>query len=277
MISDTSLAALLTGEQSSPDSALGLLLLAKALAELASHPAADELQGEYETLAAFRSQFGAPGRAHQPRHRPWLLSRALLLKAVTAAAAILSLGGLATAAYAGALPAGLQRLAHDVIGAPTPAAHPATGPLQASPGAAGHPGHGLCAAWVNAKAHGTRKQRAVAFGAVAVAAGGPDRVTAYCAKAAHPATPPIHRWRPAPTPHRSSKPTSLPTSHGSGEPTSLPIPHGSGKPTAHPTSHGSGKPTSLPIPHGSGKPTVHPTGGPARRPRGQVSHRRSMQ
>jgi hypothetical protein len=258
LISDASLAALLTGAELPPGAAPELRPLAEALAELAGGPVGDELVGEADTLTAFREHFGAAEPAHHVgRNRPpRLRSRHLSLRAAAAATTILGLGGLATAAYAGALPAGLQRLAHDLIGAPAAGARPTARPSPAIPVAPGQSGYGLCTAWAHAKAHGTRKQQAVAFSELAAAAGGPRNVTAYCTAAAHTATPPPSR--PAPTPsHHSDKPTALPTPHGSGEPTALPTPHGSGKPTVLPTPNGSGKPSALPTPPNPGSATVH--------------------
>ena len=249
LISDAALAALLEGAELPTGAAPQLRALAEALAELTGAPVGDELADEAATLTAFREHFGAMSSARhvsrnrrsrpRPRHLP--------LRAAAAAATIVGLGGLATAAYAGALPAGLQRLAHDVIGAPAVGAQPATRPSPAIPAASDQPGYGLCAAWTQAKAHGTRQQRAVAFRELAAAAGGPANVTAYCTATAHPATPPSSPPAPTRSQH-SSKPTSLPTPHGSGKPTALPTPHGSGKPTALPTPHGSGEPTGQPAP-----------------------------
>ena len=261
MISDASLAVLLTGAELPPGAPPELRPLAEVLAELAGRPVGDELAGEADTLTAFRNHFGAPGSAHRVgrNRRPRPRYRHLPLRVAAAATTILGLGGLATAAYAGALPTGLQRLAHDIIGAPAAGAQPASKPSSAIPAATGQPGYGLCTAWAQAKAHGTRKQQAVAFGRLAAAAGGAGNVTAYCTAAARTATP-SSRPRSAPRPpHRSGQPTVLPTPHGSGKPTVLPTPHGSGKPTVLPTPHGSGKPTALPTPHGSGKPSALPT------------------
>jgi hypothetical protein len=270
LISDASLAALLTGAELPPGAAPELRSLAEALAELAGRPVGDELAGEAGTLTAFREHFGAPGSArHRGRNRR-PRSRRLPLRAAAAVTTILGLGGLATAAYAGALPAGWQRLAHDVIGAPAAGAQPAARPSPAVPATSGQLGHGLCTAWAHARAHGTRKQRAAAFNALAAAAGGPGNVAAYCTATArtaapsssHPApTPAHHSGMPTvlPTPHGSGKPTAQPTPHGSGKPTVLPTPHGSGKPTAQPTPPSSDGPTVLPTPHGSGKPTAQPT------------------
>lgn len=255
LISDASLAALLAGEELPPDAVSQLWPLAKTLAELAGRPAEDELEGEADTLAAFRDCFGAHGSAHRMgrNSRQRLRYRPLPLTAAAAAATVLGLGGLATAAYAGALPAGLQRFAHDIIGAPAAGAQPVTRPSPAIPAAPGQPGYGLCTAWAHAKAHGTRKQQAVAFNELAAAAGGPANVTAYCTAAAR--MPPSSRPAPAPS-HHSGKPAGLPTPHGPGKPTALPTPHGSGEPTALPTPHGSGKPSALPTPHNTGHGAV---------------------
>jgi len=252
LISDASLAALLAGAELPPGSAPQLQPLARTLAELAGRPTEDELDGEADTLTAFRDYFGAPGPAHRrrPKRRQLLRSRSLPLRAAAAAATILGLGGLATAAYAGALPAGLQRIAHDIIGAPAAGAQPAGRPSPHIPAATGQAAYGLCTAWAHAKAHGTRKQQAAAFNALAAAAGGPGNVTAFCAATVRTAPP---SSRPAPTPSdHSGKPTALPTPHGSGRPTGLPTPQGSDKPTGLPTPHRSGKPGALPTPHNTG-------------------------
>ena len=217
LISDASLAALLTGAELPPGAAPELRPLAETLAELTGRPVGDELVGEADTLTFFREHFGTGGPGQlvswkRPRPRRHLPLRA------AAATTILGVGGLATAAYAGALPAGLQRLAHDTIDAPAAGAQPAAGPSPAIPATSGQPGYGLCTAWAHAKAHGARTQQAVAFRELAAAAGGPADVTAYCSGMAPPSS------HPAPTP-----------SHRSGKPTVLPTPHGSGKPAGHPT------------------------------------------
>jgi hypothetical protein len=258
MIEDASLAALLAGTELPPGSGPELRPLAEALAELRGQPASDELEGEAETLAAFRSQFGAPRTAHrQPAGMP-PPRRLLPVKAAAAAAIALSLGGIVTAAYAGALPTAVQRFAHDLIGAPPSGAQPAIRPSSARPATVGDPAYGLCTAWAHAKAHGTAEQRAAAFGRLAAAAGGAGNVTGYCAAAAPPGTPAPRTPQPVPTPHSTGQPTGLPTPHGSGEPTGLPTPHGTGKPTGLPTPHGTGKPTGFPTPHVSGDPVAHP-------------------
>src|SRR5262249_5227723 len=111
--------------------------------------------------------------------------------AVAAAVAALSLGGLATAAYAGMLPAPVQRFAHDTIGAPAaPSGSPAGTPLARSQ-APVRPGAGSTAprpatASTLAKGHGTAAQRAAAFHNLVGAAGGAGKIAAFCGTAAHP-------------------------------------------------------------------------------------------
>ncbi len=157
-----------------------------------------------------------------------MLTSLLSAKAAAAAvAATATIGGLATAAYAGALPAPAQQFAHDAIGAPSPNAssHPSAQSTPVGPDATGPAAFGLCTAYDHAKAHGTASQQAVAFRNLAAAAGGAANVDAYCATVAHPGT----------------SPSGAPSSHPSGPPAS----HASGPPTSHP----SGPPSSVPTPH----------------------------
>jgi hypothetical protein len=190
--------------------------------------------------------------AHRPPSRPPRPRRLLRVKAAAAAAAVLSLGGLATAAYAGALPAPVQRFAHDLIGAPAPGTRPAPMPAAARPATTGGAAYGLCTAWAHAKAHGTAAQRAVAFSRLAAAAGGGGNVTAYCATAAPPGMSPAQAPQPSPAPHATGKPSGLPAPQASGKPTGLPSPRGTAAPTVPPTPHSTGKPGGLPSPRRSG-------------------------
>jgi hypothetical protein len=237
---DVSLAALLAGTEPDQGLAPGLQPVADALAALTARPASDELAGEAAALAEFASRVGVPVPVHRSRHRrhplltPLLSARA----AAVAAVAALSLGGFATAAFAGALPAPAQRFAHHTFGAPAAGGgqptgtHPSATATPAGPDATGPAAFGLCTAWAHAKAHGTSSQQAVAFRNLAAAAGGAGHVTAYCAAVPHPG------------------PSSTPTAHPAGPPAT----HPTGPPAAHPT----GAPASHPTPHPTGQPTSHP-------------------
>lgn len=166
-----------------------------------------------------------------------MLTSLLTAKAVvTAATAVVALGGAATAAYAGDLPAPAQKLAHAAIGAPSPkASHSAP----AGPDATGPAAFGLCNAYSHAKAHGSARQKAVAFRHLAAAAGGADNIGAYCAAVPHPGR--SHSGQPgsgragSAHSHPAGQPSSLPATHSSGHSSSAPITHPTGKPTAVPT------------------------------------------
>ena len=169
-----------------------------------------------------------------------MLSSLLSAKAAAAAAvAVVGLGGVATAAFANALPSAAQQFAHDTIGAPSPhashSAHPGNNTnadhsgTPVGPNASGAAAFGLCTAFTNATQHGSAAQKAVAFGNLEKAAGGAANVGSFCASVAHPGA--------------------------SGTP-------GSGAPTSHPTGAPTSMPTGAPTSHPSGPPSPHPTGPP---------------
>jgi hypothetical protein len=236
-IDDASLAALLAGAEPAGGVPPGLRPLADGLAALTAGPAGDELAGEAAALAEFCHRAGVPVPARRSPHRRHPLLTPLLSARAAAAAvlAALSLGGFATAAFAGALPAPAQQFAHHTIGAPAARATPATGThpgaagTPAGPGATGPAASGLCTAWAHAQTHGTPSQQAVAFRNLATAAGGASNITAYCAALPHPGPSATHPTAP-PTPH----PTGPPTSHPTGPPATHPTPHTTGQPTTHP-------------------------------------------
>lgn len=210
---DPSLAALLAWAQFPENPAPEMRRVGEILAALTAGPADDELAGETAVLVAYRSRPAMPRpapRAHRRRRRPF---SSFLPVTAAAAAAILGLGALATAAYTGALPTPVQQIAHDIIGAPAAKANP--------------PPAGLSPVGQGATSHAR-------------------------ATAAHPGKPPAGRPHPSPTPHATAHPTTQPTPTGSStQPTptesGTPTPtHGKhkGKPTSHPTPPGHRKPTA---------------------------------
>jgi hypothetical protein len=237
---DASLAALLAGSEPAGGLPPGLQPVADALAALTARPASDELAGEAAALAEFCNRVGVSVPVSRSRHRrhPLLASLLSARAAAVAAVAALSLGGFATAAFAGALPAPAQQFAHHTFGAPAAeggqptGTHPSATATPAGPDATGPAAFGLCTAWAHAKAHGTSSQQAVAFRNLAAAAGGAGHVAAYCAAMPHPGA------------------SSSPTAHPAGPPAS----HPTGRPTTHPT----GPPATHPTPHATGHPTSHP-------------------
>jgi hypothetical protein len=249
-VGDSAFDALLAGNQLAENAAEGLRPVAEAIAALNGAPAISELAGEANALVVFRGAVGMSAEPARSRHRrrPLLTSLISAKLAAIAAASAVTLGSAAAAAYAGALPAPAQRLAHDTIGAPaarsdTRPAHPAT---PVGPDPAGHAAYGLCTAYAHVKADGSAEQKAVAFRNLATAAGGAAKVTAYCARVTHP----------------GATPSDQPTSHPGGKPTSHPTGKQASHPGHKPTSHPTGKPTS----HPGGKPTSHPTGKPTDTP-----------
>jgi hypothetical protein len=245
-IGDPAFDALLAGTLRPQDAAEGLRPVAEVIAALNGAPVTSELAAEGRALAVFRGAAGSPAEPIRSRRRRHPLLAPLLSAKLAAAAvaAAVALGGAAAAAYAGVLPASIQKLAHDTIGAPpaAPGAQPTRSATPAGPAATGRAAYGLCTAYEHMKEHGTAAQKAVAFRNLAAAAGGAANVTAYCAGAAHPGATPSGK----PSTHPSGRPTTLPTQ--------VPTTHPSGKPSTHP----SGRPTSLP----SQVPTGHPTGKP---------------
>jgi hypothetical protein len=233
---DASLAALLAEAEPPAGSAPRLQPVADLLAALTAGPAGDELAGEAAALAAFCNRVGVPVPARRSRHRRHPLPASLLSARAAAAAAVaaLGIGGFATAAFAGALPAPAQQFAHHTIGAPSPdrgqpaGTHPSATGTRVGPAATGPAAFGLCTAYAHAKAHGTSNQQAAAFRNLAAAAGGAANVAGYCAGVPHPGA------------------SSAPTSH----PTGPPATHPTGPPATHPT----------------GPPATHPTGPPATHP-----------
>lgn len=221
------------------------------LRAVAGDPRPHELAGFREPLAHYRAAF--------PMSRPSVLKtwRTRMLSPIGASIAglALALGGTAAAAYTGALPTPAQDFAHTVIGAP--AAHPAAttspsatgsasetpsatatategtstkGPV--GPDASGPAMFGLCTAWTAHQANGEtangKADDAVAFKNLAAAAGGADKIAAYCATILKSPSPTVVPGQP------TAQQTSESTSHPTGKPSSLPIQARTDHPTGKP-------------------------------------------
>jgi hypothetical protein len=245
--------------------------VADMLATLTATGGRDELAGHAHALGVFHAGFGVSTttRRRHPWRRPMLTTLLSAKLAAALAAGAVGLGGAATVAYAGALPAPVQDFAHHTIGAP--AAHPGTPPnptVSASPHTAARPvgspspiasprsggpnpagaaAYGLCNSYSQALAHGSAADKSVAFGNLITAAGGADKVTTYCATVVHPGATPSGQ----PSTHPTGQASTSPDAASSNDPT--------GKPTAPPTHPVSNHPT--------GEPTANPTAQPTdRRP-----------
>jgi len=190
--------------------------LAHLLAAAAGPARPDELDGERAAVAAFRREFRpnpAPAQARRPRRRAGIVA------ALTAA--VLAVGGTAYAATTGHLPDAVQRAVDGMFSGGDPSGSPGaspdgstgtspaptgptTGPTGTEPGVApGAPGvdearlKGLCRSWEATRAN----PHANAISAddlrvLTAAAGGEDRIEAYCAALANKAVTPSASDKP---------------------------------------------------------------------------------
>jgi hypothetical protein len=249
---DTALAGLLSGPDTPPDLPAGLQPAADVIAALRARPSVDELATESTARAEFRKLVGVSPRRSRPLRRPRLIPSLLSAKAaVAAAAAVIAIGGVATAAYAGALPGPAQRLAHDVIGAP--------GVHAAGSQKTGKDGNLL------ARHHRRHRHRFYCSPA--------PKPSSTASPAASPTATPSWSPTPRPTPTGAPSPRPRPTCSPAPHPSHAPRPRPSCTPAPTPT------PTSTPSAaasmwqhHWCG-PKPHPTGTPAPRPSHPRRHR----
>ena len=219
-IQDADLSMLLAGGMPPADGLAPLQHVADVLGALRVAPASDEAVGKAAALVQFRQQVGVSSQPiRSRRRRPTLLSTLLSAKTAAAAAvAVVGLGGVATAAFADALPSAAQQLAHDTIGAPSPHAsssahagkktNPGHNGTPVGPNVSGPAAFGLCNAYSHASHHGTATQKAVAFRNLQKAAGGAGNVASFCASVEHPGS----SAAPKAGAH-SSHPTGAPRPH----------------------------------------------------------------
>jgi cell division septation protein DedD len=260
-IEDAALAAMLSGPDVPEDLAAGLQPAADVLAALRARPSGDELAGEAFAMAEFRNRVGVPDpvRRTRPRRRPALLTSLVSAKVAVAAAAVaITIGGVATAAYAGALPAPAQRLAHDVIGAPAERS-------------ASHSSGDATAA------DRTGSRRPFRHHFTWHGCGTPKSHRSWMPRPHSSWTPQPHpSWTATPHPSWTPKPhpTCTPAPHPSGtpHPARTPRPHPSfmpGKFRHHFRHHNHRYPGHRPGPHPTGSPAPRPTSMPSPQPSGQ--------
>lgn len=273
--------ALLAGAPLPVDAPRDAYLVGDVLSALRASATSDELDGFGSASAAYRRRY-APSRrpGGSLRRRPAKLARLSARGAAALAVGAIGLGGIGTAAFAGALPGTAQDLAHHLIGAP--AGHPghsgATGngnangnghgrrqsegqgsgattptPGTRTPSATSTPvgpdptgaaAFGLCTAYDGAKASGQAAEVSIAFRNLAIAAGGRDKITAYCATVPHPGSASASHGKPTdqpsqPSDHRSGK--ASPSTHP-GDEVGAPAPSTSAPKNtpAVPSSHSTG-------------------------------------
>ena len=211
-------------EHSDPDASLIAMLSA------AAGPAqSSELAGELDAVAAFRVAMAtgaSPKRTQRPRRIPMISSLASAIGgklAIAAAVSAAAITGATAAAVTNTLPSPLQDVAHK-IGAPAAESHhgkkaehpkPSRAPEPATSAAAS--AFGQCQAFeVNGGKHAASPSPQLA--ALIAAAGGADKVEAYCASVT-----------PGSSEHASEHPTPEPNEHASPEPGE----HASPEPNEH--------------------------------------------
>jgi hypothetical protein len=240
---------------------------ADVVAALTAPPSPGELRGLDAALVAFRAEHGMSPT--YPRHR--YRARRMRARFVVAGSAFaVAFGGATAAAFTGVLPPPAQKVAHALVGAPPVSAPPSRSAgsgqsTHAAPGGVITSGQprvaGLCTAYRAASKHGhTRFLHSTSFQRLAAAAGGVNRIDAFCAavpsrgagtgrNAPPPATPGHGRPSGSPAPSRThpggpqgrsahSSRSTHPTQPGKGLGRTR-----SGSPSAHPRPHG-GSPTS---------------------------------
>ena len=205
--------------------------LARLLAALAAPATPDELAGERRTVASFAAVMRSQPPALVPR-RTAVPRKVLTIKAAAAAlVAVLSIGGVAAAA-GGLLPdqaspvaqqapatTGADAAAHglgkaaaaNLGGAANAGSAESRGRASAAgPDASGAARVGLCRAWQAGQGadHG-QKADAVAFQALAEAAGGADNIAAYCEDVTAGASAGAHGKGQGSPPSVSVPPTSV--------------------------------------------------------------------
>ena len=259
-----------------PDYRDVLRVLAAAAASAAPNPAA-----EAAALAAFRST----RRPVDPPRRTSVLSKLLGAKAVVAVVLGTATVGTAAAAAAGALPDQAQARAHSIVAA-VPDADRSDRAAGASSGAhSGRAGDaatlagaaGLCQAYGSGSGGENGKRLdATAFGRLADAAGGADKIPAYCGSVAAAATRATGKpgqalaaacrtWQAAVAADRSpgkGVAERLVTAAGGADAVG---PYcaalvGDGSAASHPSPRSTPQPTHEPTPHGN-KPTAPPAKG----------------
>jgi hypothetical protein len=222
--------------------------LADLLSAAAGPPSDRELSGQTAATAAFAREWdaGCHQRPATATGRRSMLATLLGTKlAAAAAAGAIGFGGLAAAAYAGALPEPIQDFAHQTVGAPAASSdhtdpgsqgtahrngqaskHANTGQSgqPVGPDATGAARFGLCTAFAAEKAeNGQVDTRSVAYRALAEAAGGADNIDEFCAGLTSPSenaepSGSASTHAPSSIPSDSTHPTGQPSDRPDGSP-----------------------------------------------------------
>lgn len=249
-------------------------------------PTSAELAGLDTALEHYRAavSLSTAEALEQGRRRMTTSTLGTRLGVAAAGAVVLGFGGLSAAALTGSLPGPAQSAVRPVAAAPADAgqaeddqAQPVSSPTEdatkdkgakptgapttaVGPDARGPAAFGLCNAFAHGKGAGKAADRSVAFRNLVTAAGGADKVEAYCATVEHPSA----RAKGKPADHPKGKsadhPKGTPTEEPKGTPNSRPTDKPSttqGKPSTTP-----GTPSTTPSTTPGSSPHATPTGAP---------------
>lgn len=218
--------------------------LARVAFLLTAQPSERELSGLGAAILDFRAARVADLAPKPPRRPSMISSLAGAKLGATIAGIAVGLGGAATVAYVSTSTSVSPNPHATVAATPThPAATSDSAPETESadsakstaapvgPAATGSAAHGLCTAWKHVSGSG-KAMDAVAFKNLATAAGGQDKIAAFCATVKVPGTP---------ADRATGKPADVPTGK--------PADRATGKAGDH-----TGKPTTIPT-----APATHPT------------------
>ena len=229
-------------------------------------PTSAELAGLDAALEQFRSAvpLSTVEVREQRRGRMTPSTLGTRLGVAAAGAVVLGFGGLSAVALTGSLPGPAQNPVRPVAGAPADdQTQPVSGPTEdategqgakptgapttaVGPDAKGPAAFGLCNAFAHGKGAGKAADRSVAFRNLVTAAGGEDKVEAYCASVEHPSA----HSKGKPADHPQGKPTDQPKGKPKGKPSGQPT----GKPSTTPGSGHQATPTDKPS--APGKPAT---------------------
>jgi hypothetical protein len=171
---------LLTGRLDPSDAPPGYAGVARVLASATAPTAPDELAGEAAAVAEFTAAAQSSPPTPLPR-RSDVARRPFSIKvAVAVIAAVLSIGGVAAAAT-GLLPQPAQWVADEAPSTARGASAAGEHGSATGPDAAAAAKQGLCRAWLaDQAADNGKRDDSIASQALATAAGGADKVAAYC-------------------------------------------------------------------------------------------------
>jgi hypothetical protein len=166
--------------------------VAELFEALTAEPRAHELVGMAESLSLYRSDIARTAPTPGPARRTAVLTSLIGARTGAAIAGVaIGLGAASVVAYSATRPPTEPVMISPAAATDNPDAKPADRPV--GPDATGPAAFGLCNAWANHQKQQDGVERAegsIAMRNLAIAAGGEDKIAAYCATIPHPGNGP---------------------------------------------------------------------------------------